>query len=217
MGSQERREREKQELREKILDAARVLFATEGVEATTMRRIAERIEYSPTAIYLHFPDKNALIHEMCVTDFGHLASKFQNLSRERDPFKRLRLAGQAYSDFAEEFPYSFKLMFLNKPVAEDPNPKDFGFGNPDTDAYAFLLAIIQECIEAKRLKPEHKDAELVAQTVWAALHGVVALHLVLEHKDGPTKWRPIQKRIKAMLDLVIDGIERRQVAETSAP
>src|SRR5271170_7934518 len=104
MGSQERREREKQALRDKILDAARELFATEGVEATTMRRIAERIEYSPTAIYLHFADKNALIRELCVNDFGHLAKEFQKFSRETDPLKRLCLAGQAYTDFAQEYP-----------------------------------------------------------------------------------------------------------------
>ena len=61
MGITERREREREEVRRKILDAARDLFATEGYENVTMRKIAEAIEYSPTAIYGHFEDKDDLV------------------------------------------------------------------------------------------------------------------------------------------------------------
>ena len=69
MGVQERREREKKELKQEILDAARDLFVREGFENVSMRKIAEKIEYSPTAIYLHFKDKEALVHELCLHDF----------------------------------------------------------------------------------------------------------------------------------------------------
>ena len=65
MGVRERRDREREEIRTRILDAARELFATEGYEAVTMRRIADRIEYSATAIYFHFRDKEALLQELC--------------------------------------------------------------------------------------------------------------------------------------------------------
>jgi len=61
MGIIERRERERKAVRKKILDAARELFVAEGYDAVTMRRIAETIEYSPTAIYFHFKDKETLI------------------------------------------------------------------------------------------------------------------------------------------------------------
>ena len=64
MGPKERREREREEIRTSILEAARDLFANEGVEAVTMRRIAEKIEYSPTAIYFHFKDKESLLAEL---------------------------------------------------------------------------------------------------------------------------------------------------------
>ena len=73
MGIKERREREKAEIREKILDAARDLFVSEGYEAVSMRKIADRIEYSPTAIYLHFKDKEAVMRELCDLDFLALA------------------------------------------------------------------------------------------------------------------------------------------------
>ena len=65
MGVKERREREKSETRDKILDAARELFVTEGYEGVSMRKVADKIEYSPTAIYVHFADKEELFRELC--------------------------------------------------------------------------------------------------------------------------------------------------------
>ena len=64
-----RRERDKQRMREQILDAARELFALQGYEAVTMRKIAEKIEYTTTLIYSHFPDKETLIREIVAHDF----------------------------------------------------------------------------------------------------------------------------------------------------
>ncbi len=94
MGTVERREREKQELRTRILDAARELFAELGYEAVTMRKIAERIEYSPTAIYFHFKDKDALMRELCEMDFSTLAQQFRTIARDR----RTRSSVSARSD-----------------------------------------------------------------------------------------------------------------------
>ncbi len=85
MGTKERREREREELRTRILDAARELFAEEGYEAVTMRRIADRIEYSPTAIYFHFRDKEALMRELCDHDFRALAQRVPEDRQDRRP------------------------------------------------------------------------------------------------------------------------------------
>ena len=204
MGSRERREREKTELREKILDAARRLFATEGIEATTMRRIATAIEYSPTAIYLYFPDKDALLRELCAVDFAQLSSRFFALLQEKDPLERLKKAGRAYARFADEHPHAFRLMFMQPSKVRDDLEHS---GEPATDAYAFLLATVQACIEERKLKPELTDAELVAQTMWIGIHGVMALH-VTKADCGGHKWRPISKRIGMMLDLLVKGIAR---------
>ena len=81
MGVKERREREKSETRDKILDAARELFVTEGYEGVSMRRVAEKIEYSPTAIYVYFADKNELFHELCRQDFQHLQEAVATVHR----------------------------------------------------------------------------------------------------------------------------------------
>ena len=63
-------------------------------------------------------------------------------------------------------------------------------GNPDQDAYAFLLATVAEALAAGRFRPEYEDAEALAQLLWANVHGLVSLHMTFEH-DPWCAWRPI--------------------------
>ena len=83
MGVKERREREKSETRDKILDAARELFIAEGYEGVSMRQVADKIEYTPTTIYVHFADKEELFHEICHEDFARLAQVIQGAGDAR--------------------------------------------------------------------------------------------------------------------------------------
>src|SRR5215471_11709330 len=112
MGVKERRAREKSETRDKILDAARDLFISEGYEGVSMRKVAEKIEYSPTAIYVHFEDKKDLFHQLCQEDFARLAAVFQSSAMPIDPIQRLRFIGQTYVNFGMQYPNHYKLMFM---------------------------------------------------------------------------------------------------------
>lgn len=112
MGVKERRDREKLATRDLILDAARELFVSEGYEGVSMRKVAEKIEYSPTAIYVHFADKEELFRELCHQDFAHLAQVFQSAALPEDPVERLKVfadtlrafhAGRKPSAGAERF------------------------------------------------------------------------------------------------------------------
>src|SRR5919204_1809076 len=116
--TKERRAREREETRGKILDAAREMFVDQGIEAVTMRAIADRIEYTPTAIYYHFRDKRALIEELCALDFRALARAFGRIGRIEDPVERLRRIGLAYVDFALGHPSHYRFMFMT------PKPDD---------------------------------------------------------------------------------------------
>jgi AcrR family transcriptional regulator len=209
MGINERREREREEVRGRILDAARELFARDGYEAVTMRKIAEAIEYSPTAIYLHFKDKESLVRELCLADFDSLAKAFQRIAREPDPLERLRKVGLAYADFALEHPNHYRLMFMTPhpaPVKDDEAVAQRK-GNPEADAYAFLLATVAEAIEKGLLRPELKDPHLVAQAAWAGVHGVVSLH-VAKGEDPWIDWRPLKKTVALVVDSFTRGISR---------
>jgi AcrR family transcriptional regulator len=208
MGTLERREREKSELKEKILDAARELFASEGYEAVTMRKIAERIEYSPTAIYAHFKDKNALIRELCQADFRNFAQKFFEFLEVEDPIERLQLAGRAYVDFAIENPQHYKLMFMTeRPPIEDEDAS--GAEDPAQNAYVFLRETVKDALAKGLLRPELTDVDVVAQTIWAALHGVVALQITAcSAEDKWMTWVPLEERRTFMADLVLRGLVR---------
>src|SRR5215213_5161587 len=104
MGTLERRERERQDTRTRIMDAARDLFAREGYDAVSMRRIAEAIEYSPTAIYVHFRDKQDLLFQICQSDFVALAQGVVELQKVQDPIERVRRMGHAYIRFGVQHP-----------------------------------------------------------------------------------------------------------------
>ena len=117
-----RRQRERQETRRRILDAARDLFVNEGIENVTMRAIAERVEYTPTAIYHHFRDKDALLHELIRHDYHIHASHFAQLAKIPDPLERLRRTGEAYVDFGLRNPSLYRFLFM-VPHPEKPGDK----------------------------------------------------------------------------------------------
>ena len=206
MGTIERRERERLEVRGKIMDAARDLFAREGYEAVSMRRIAEAIEYSPTAIYLHFQDKLDLLQQICQSDFVALAKELVDLQQVTDPVERIRRMGHGYIRFAVTHPNHYRLMFMtpmqfSAEIAEqDPNK-----GNLDRDSYALLRHSCQEAIERGQIRPEYRNPDVVAQVFWAAVHGVASLHIV--KADNPwIDWKGVQRLAEAMVDAILRGM-----------
>jgi AcrR family transcriptional regulator len=205
MGIEERRQRERDELREKILDAARDLFLEVGYEGVTMRKVAERIEYSPTAIYLHFADKEALFRELCTADFSRLAGAFQKAALIADPVARLRKCAEIYIQFAVDHPNHYRLMFMT-PKPATPSEESLAHkGDPNQDSYAFLQLLVRSAMEAELFRPEYKSADLIAQTLWAAVHGVASLEITLKCNDW-VRWPPLHERTQAMLDGMMRGL-----------
>jgi hypothetical protein len=193
MGVKERREREKSEVRDKILDAARELFIAEGYEGVSMRKVADRIEYTPTTIYGYFADK-----------------VFQSASISPDPVERLRQIGKLYIDFGLHYPNHYKLMFMTPHPAAELDEVDCEVrGNPEVDAYAFLKLTVQQAIDAGKLREEYRDAELISQTLWAAVHGVIALNIAKCH-DEWVEWRSVELRTEFMLDATLYGMLREK-------
>ncbi len=209
MGPKERRQREKDDTRTRILDAARDLFVSEGYEGVSMRRIAEQIEYSPTAIYFHFKDKETLIRELVDTDFLALAEQFSAAAQVADPVERLRLTGLGYADFALTHPNHYRLMFMTPHEPLPPEGSRLDHGNPEEDAYAFLVSIVADAITQKRFGARYLDVQLTAQTVWAAVHGAVSLEIA-KCNDAWIDWVPVRKRVETMIDLLIDGLTRTE-------
>lgn len=202
-----RQNREQAAVREKILSAARELFIAHGYDAVSLRKVAASIGYTAPALYTHFPDKSALMLALCQQDFATFAAVFSRLNKVLDPVDRIRRGGAAYIRFALENPNHYRFMFMT-PVPTDVQPDAACLadqGDPDLDSYAFLHNAVREAISLGRFRPEHKDAELLTQVIWSALHGVVSLEIT--HKADPwLDWRPFARRARTLTDALMRGL-----------
>jgi AcrR family transcriptional regulator len=197
MGISERREREREEVREKILEAARDLFTTEGYDKVTMRGIAEAIEYSPATIYLHFEDKNDLVEALCNQDFGHLLEAMEHAPVPADPVEAVRELGRAYVAFALDRPNQFRFMFLTPHAEKEENAEDA----PGSRAFRFVLDAARRAVAAGRFRPI--DPVLAAQILWMSVHGVASALVTMP----PEHW-PLHPAASDLVDRVIENTLR---------
>jgi len=203
MGVKERRQRERTQVREKILDAALEAFSKEGAEGVTMRALADAVEYSPPVLYAHFRDKDALIQELCYRQLRSLAKAFANFGA-LDPVERLRHIGYVYSDFAVDSPSHFRFLFLtaHSLVADDD---ELAKEDPQRNEYAFLKQTVKDGLAAGVFRPEYTDAEEIAQLCWASAHGMVALQNI-KGKDSWIEWRDARKSAHRLIDATLNGL-----------
>lgn len=200
-------EQDRQKVRLRILDAARELFVEHGVEACPMRAIAKKVGYSATAIYLHFKDKNALIRELCDTDFLALANELHTIGDIADPIERLHQLALSYVKFAVTHPNQYRLMFMTPQVSLDPGSSGIEAGNPEQDAYARLREIVAEAYRAGRFRADIAHPDLIAQTLWAGVHGVSSLEIAKKN-DCWVEWQPFEARVMLMQQTLMRGLLR---------
>ena len=198
MGTNERRERERSAMREQILNAARELFAERGYEAVTMREIGKRIEYSATALYNHFADKEALVRELCRRDFSDFAQRFLDaVVGSKSPIDSMCRAGLVYLSFAEQFPQHYRLMFMT-PLPETP-PEADEREDPRMNAYVFLRQLVDGLLAGKYLRADLTNPDLIAQTIWAVVHGAASLELTIDKQAGWLDFMPRRARFAEAL------------------
>jgi AcrR family transcriptional regulator len=202
MGVKERREREKTALREEILDAARDLFIKEGYESLSMRRIAEKIEYSPTTIYLYFRDKDDLIRQVCQETFSMLIQILQSLHLDHEnPLVGLRKAGYAYVQFGLEHPDHYRAAFV-MPHCHDPKrlTQEEIDSSAGMQCFNSLRMSVAECIRLGYFRPV--DVEAASQAIWANFHGITSLLI------GQTMfpWVDRETLVRFSVDTMLNGL-----------
>ena len=191
MGISERRQREKEELRNLILETATRQIALVGFDKTTIRSIANEIEYSPRTIYLYFKDKDALLYEISVKAFTLFKEQFEAVLSIKDPMERLEKLNERYINFALDNPAYYDLMFiLNEPMQSDKTKTGWDIG---MSAHNILVSIIKDCIQEGYFKD--LDADVVAFSVWSYVHGVVSLKI-----RNRMKMYPEDERMKLIED-----------------
>ena len=144
MGVAERKGRHKEDLKKDILAAAKQLFTEKGFEATSIRAIAEKIEYSPATIYLYYKDKNEIVHALHQDGFALLIQHFSVIESIQKPFEKLKALGKAYMQFAFEHPDVYQLIFTMKEPMEHVTKCEDEWHEGD-QAFTLLLNTVEAC------------------------------------------------------------------------
>lgn len=204
MGITERKEREKQEMRDLILDVATAMFIEEGYDKTSIRKIANKIEYSPATIYLYFKDKDEIFHAIHDKGFDKFFALMQATGAIENPFDRLIKLSDLYIDFAYENPEYYDLMFIMRAPMEalTHSNEDWTCG---FRAYDALKGIIKDCIEQGYMK--EMDIEIAAMSIWSFKHGMTSL--AIRNRFKMYSEQEVKKMMKESCDMML-GLFRKK-------
>ena len=175
MGIKERQQRERLAVRQAILTAARELFVSDGYRNVSMRKVADRIEYSPAAIYSYFPSKDDIFFALAEEGFRLLAEQAATAINElSDPLERLRQGLWAFYEFSKAHPQYFELMFTDRSVPSlNQDFQRFEFFQVTT---AMAEADIRACID-RGLFSVGLDPAAALHVLWAGMLGVASINL----------------------------------------
>ena len=160
------------QLRNDLLVATERLLAASGDdEAVSIRAIAEAVGVSPPAIYLHFPDKDALIFEVCAIRFGELDNAIEEAATGvEDPLEALLVRGKAYVRFAVEHPEQYRVLFLPRGLGRTMTADELR----STSAFGNLIHAVERAQDAGAIGKDRGAIE-TAMELWAVVHGVASL------------------------------------------
>lgn len=180
MGITERKLRQREEVRNGIINATRQLVMEEGWQSLSIRKIADAIEYSVPVIYDHFENKEALMHEFTIEGFSMLNAKLEAKKQTiEDPSEQLLGMAYAYWDFAFENKEYYQLMFgLGMPSCESVKtvPELGKFGGLIIETLVKIIA-----------SGKHKDADPILKhlTFWSILHGLISINMMGKTHSHP--------------------------------
>lgn len=199
MGSAERKERQKESLRQAILDTAREILLTEGYNSLSMRSIAKRIEYSSTTIYLYFKNKGEIIYHLSEEALAHQFETIKTAgSPEQSPMMRLRAVLEAYIRFGISEPDRYKIIYMAD-ISQYINVNRLLEQGRSADSLREILYMrVNDVLIASGCPA---DPEYVFQAIWANCHGIVSL--LIGRPDFP--WVEQEKLIETSLDITLKG------------
>jgi AcrR family transcriptional regulator len=185
--------------RAEILEAAERIFVAHGYEAATIRKIADEVGVSSTALYMHFADKDQILLEICSGAIEELlASNRQISAMPIDAVSRVRMMLEAYVGFAFRHPNAYRLIFCGSAPMDSLRSQHatMQLGSECLDRFA---SVVREVAAQGRLRG---DPATVHQVLWTACHGMVVLMLTKPHID----WASTETMTKVMLDGLLHGL-----------
>jgi len=202
MGIAERRAREKDALRHKILEAAVEMFVANGYESVTMRGIADRIEYSASTIYLYFKNKTELLGAICSETFETLIERLDEIEkRDLPPLDQFVAGLRCYIAFGLEHPHQYQLVFGNttpEECDELEEPNRLGM-----QALEYLGRCIAKCQAAGVFPPADPMSDAIA--IWMQLHGATSV-MINDHGKYNFPWPSKEALVDRTVDLIVRGL-----------
>lgn len=185
--------------RAEILEAAERIFVAEGYEGATIRRIADEVGVSSTALYMHFADKSAILLEICEQTIKVLLERNREIAvKPIDAVVRLKMILEAYMRWGMDHPNPYQLVY------SVPRPEVAMAGSEAADlgaeCYEVFSGVVREIAAAGRLR--NGSADCAAQAMWMSCHGVVALLAARPN----FAWADREALIEVTLDGLIDGL-----------
>lgn len=187
--------------RAEILEAAERIFVAEGYEGATIRKIADEVGVSSTALYMHFHDKSCILAEICERTYRDLlAANSEIAERPLDPVVRTRMMLDAYMRWGLEHPNTYQLVYCGSSPAGQPLPE----GTAELSRQCFVTFACVVCEVAANGRLRMGSAESAAQVLWMACHGVVALMTSRPNFD----WANRDELMQITLDGMLHGLMR---------
>jgi AcrR family transcriptional regulator len=173
MGLKEKKQKHREEFRREIIEAARSLFSNEGYDRFSMRKLAAKIGYSPTTLYLYFRGRDDLLYAISEELFAGLIASFERCVKNASgPLDALRRALIAYVEFGLLHPEHYRVAFFTSPDIYGSPEEYLEKDTLSRRTYCMGRQLVGECIAAGQLR--QMDADAVAQIVWTGVHGIVA-------------------------------------------
>ncbi|MBL4934093.1 TetR/AcrR family transcriptional regulator [Clostridium paridis] len=203
MSISERRENEKEAIKNKIIDAAKEILVEEGFEKLSIRKIANKIEYSPGIIYHYFKDKGDIISVMVGEGYKRILETISKVPLNREnPEKTLEEGLRLYIDLMLKSPEEFKIILMSniEEVKDKVNILERGISK-ERKSLQGLCNLVSLGMETGKFKP--MDVELTAQILWTATHGLISRLILEENISKEQKERLINHHF----EILINGIK----------
>ncbi len=194
MGISDRKARQKDELKQKVLKVAEQLFVKDGYQNVSMRKIAEKIEYSPTTIYRLFENKADIIEQLIADGYASVFECYEEIlsNQYTSPLQTFNEIIKEYIKFGINNPNHYELWFSSSDLTEKNGKLMMTHGRTQYQVYQTWFDLIDECKEKKFMN--NRKTNEIFQIIWSGVHGIISLRI--NYPKIP--WMPLDKHIEQL-------------------
>lgn len=205
MGPRERKERERKEKQELILNTAAEIMKEEGIDNISIRKIANRIEYSPAIIYHYFKDKDEIINHLMKRGYQKILDGLSSaLDSEEEPEERLKKLTQKYIEVSLQMSDEYRNVQLNNsPGVIEHTASLFEGASIKKPALKILFQCLREIYKNNDININDSDIEITSQVIAASTFGLI-IRLIME-KDIISEEQRI-KLIEHFINVTVNGM-----------